>query len=148
MEEDYLHIAKTNIRPEPYDLLRKVFHKKDYEATTRVFIDALVTSITQHNMLHFFCRNSPQIMPRGTANRCNKKPKVQRTDTFRKSETQQLEAAKESGGTSKRCNGKPSLHYQRYKRPHRCGGGETSQISDQSINNAVYGTAARHPTGD
>ena len=53
MEEDYLHIAKTNIRPEPYDLLRKVFDEKGYEATTRVFIDALVTRITQHNMLQF-----------------------------------------------------------------------------------------------
>ena len=53
MEEDYFHIAKTNIRPEPYDLLRKLFDEKNYEATTRVFIDALVTRITQHNMLQF-----------------------------------------------------------------------------------------------
>ena len=53
MEEDYYRLVKTNIRPEPYDLLRKLFDEKNYEATTRVFIDALVTRITQYNMLHF-----------------------------------------------------------------------------------------------
>ena len=53
MEEDYFHIAKTNIRPEPYDLLRKLFDKNDYEATTRLLIDAIMTRITKHNMLQF-----------------------------------------------------------------------------------------------
>ena len=51
MEEDYYRLAKTNIRPEPYDLLCKLFDEKGYEATTRMFIDALVTRIIEHNKL-------------------------------------------------------------------------------------------------
>ena len=112
MEEDYLHIAKTNIRPEPYYLLRKVFHEKGYEATTRVLIYALVTRITQHNMLQFSMKKPYKLHQ----------------------EQRQTE--------------KNGIYYQRYKRPHRCGGGGTSQISDQGINNVVHGTTDRHPTGD
>ena len=51
MEEDYYRLAKTNIRPEPYDLLHKLFHEKGYEATTRMFIDTLVTRIVARNKL-------------------------------------------------------------------------------------------------
>ena len=110
MEEDYLQIAKTNIRREPYDLVGKVFHKKDYEATTRVFIDALVTRITQHNMLHFSSVDTPyKLCQEAQQTEATKKSKVQRTDTFRKSEPQQTEAAKEYGAHQR--DATKNVHY-------------------------------------
>ena len=109
MEEDYFHIARTNIRPEPYDLIRKVFHEKGYEATTRIFIDALVTRITQYNMLHFSVETPYKLCQEAQQTDATKKPKVQRTDTFRKSEAQQLEAAKESGAHQR--DATENLHY-------------------------------------
>ena len=73
MEEDYYRLAKTNIRPEPYDLLCKLFDEKGYETTTRMFIDALVTRIIEHNKLKCSNRDTLYITSRAAANRCNKK---------------------------------------------------------------------------
>ena len=91
MEEDFLHIAKINIRPEPYDLLRKLFDEKKYEATTRVFIDALVTRITQHNMLQFSVETRYELNQEQTD--APKKSKGQKTNASKKPEAQQSEAA-------------------------------------------------------
>ena len=53
MLERFYDIVKINIQPDPYDLLCKLFDEKNYETTTRIIVDALITTIAKHNRLQF-----------------------------------------------------------------------------------------------